>query len=121
MKIIAFDPLTYVDGLMVRWHINFEAGGKPMMIKCLKAAMLCTILVAAVATAASAADPTPPQTQTSPQVATDTGIPYSSTQMPGPKAGGSTWIPSEQYQSAGSGETERGSFYSKKGFGPKTH
>jgi DNA-directed RNA polymerase specialized sigma24 family protein len=29
------------------------------MIKCLEAAMLCAILVAAVATAASAADPTP--------------------------------------------------------------
>ena len=93
------------------------------MIKRLKTAMLCAILVAGAATAAYAADPTPPQTQTQtpPQVATDAGIPYSSTRTPGPQAGGSTWIPSEQYQSAGSGETERGSFYSKKGFGPKTH
>jgi hypothetical protein len=93
------------------------------MIKCLKTAMLCAILVAGVATAAYAADPMPPQTQTQtpPQVATGTRIPYPSTQMPGPQAGPSTWIPSEQYQSAGSGETEQGSYYSKKGFGPKTH
>jgi hypothetical protein len=28
MNIIALDRLTYVDGLMVRWHTNFEAGGK---------------------------------------------------------------------------------------------
>ena len=92
-----------------------------MMIKCLKAAMLCAILVAGAANAAYAADPTPPHTQTPPQVATDTGIPYSSTRTPVPQAGGNTGIPSEQYRSAGSGETEEGSFYSKKGFGPKTH
>jgi hypothetical protein len=91
------------------------------MIKCLKAAMSCTILVAGAAIAAYAADPTPRQTQTPPQVATDTGIPSSSTRMSGPQAGGSTWIPSEQYQSGGFGETEQGSYYSKKGFGPKTH
>jgi hypothetical protein len=121
MNIIALDRPTYVDGLMVRWHTNFEAGGKPTMIKCLKVAMSCSILLAAAGIAAYAADPTPRQTQTPPQVARDTGIPYSSTPTPGPQAGGSTWIPSEQYQSAGSGETEQGSFYSKKGFGPKTH
>ena len=91
------------------------------MIKCLKAAILCAILVASAAIAAYAADPTPRQTQTPQQVAKDTGIPSSSTQTPGPEAGASTWIPSEQYQSAGSGETEQGSYYSKKGFGPKTH
>jgi hypothetical protein len=91
------------------------------MIKCLKAAMSCTILVAGAAIAAYAADPTPRQPQTPPQVATDTNSPSSSTRTPGPQAGGSTWIPSEQYQSAGFGETEQGSFYSKKGFGPKTH
>src|ERR1700720_195180 len=94
---------------MVRWHTNFEAGGKPTMIKCLKVAMSCSILLAAAGIAAYAADPTPRQTQTPPQVARDTGIPYSSTPTPGPQAGGSTWIPSEQYQSAGSGETEQGS------------
>jgi hypothetical protein len=93
------------------------------MIKCLKTAMLCTILMPGAATVAYAADPTPPQTQTQtpPQVATGAGIPYPSTQKPGPQAGGSPWVPSEQYQSAGSGETEQGSYYSKKGFGPKTH
>ena len=32
MNIIALDLLTYVDGLMVRWHTNFEAGGKSTMI-----------------------------------------------------------------------------------------
>ena len=90
------------------------------MIKCLKVAMSCSILLAAAGIAAYAADPTPRQTQTPPQVARDTGIPYSSTPTPGPQAGGSTWIPSEQYQSAGSGETEQGSFYSKKGFGPNS-
>ena len=91
------------------------------MIKCLNTAMLCAILVAGAANAAYAADPTPPQTQTPPQVATDTSIPYSSTRTPVPQAGGNTGIPSEQYRSAGFGETEAGSFYSKKGFGPKTH
>ena len=91
------------------------------MIKCLKAAMLCVILVTAAAIAAYAADPTPRQTQTPPQVAKDTGIPYPSTQMSGPKAGGIARMPSEQDRSAGFGETELGSFYSKKGFGPKTH
>jgi hypothetical protein len=93
------------------------------MIECLKTVMLCAILMAGAATAAYAADPTPPQTQTQtpPQVATDAGIPYPSTQKPGPQTGGSPWVPSEQYQSAGSGETEQGSYYSKKGFGPKTH
>ena len=79
------------------------------MIKCLKVAMSCSILLAAAGIAAYAADPTPRQTQTPPQVARDTGIPYSSTPTPGPQAGGSTWIPSEQYQSAGFGETEQGS------------
>ena len=39
------------------------------MIKCLKAAMLCAILVTAAPIAAYAADPTPRQTQTPPQVA----------------------------------------------------
>ena len=93
------------------------------MIKCLNTVMLCAILVAGAAIAVYAADPTPPQTQTQtpPQVATGNGIPYPSTQMPAPQTGPSTGIPSEQYQSAGSGETEQGSFYSKKGFGPKTH
>ena len=88
------------------------------MIKCLKTAMLCAMLMPGAATLAYAADPTPPQTQTQtpPQVATGAGIPY-----PVPQAGGSPWVPSEQYQSAGSGETEQGSYYSKKGFGPKTH
>ena len=92
------------------------------MIKCLNTVMLCAILVAGAAIAAYAADPTPPQTQTqTPQVATGNGIPHPSTQMPVPQTGPSTGIPSEQYQSAGSGETEQGSYYSKKGFGPKTH
>jgi hypothetical protein len=93
------------------------------MIKCLKTAMLCTILMPGAATVAYAADPTPPQTQTQtpPQVATGNGIPYPSTQMPAPQAGPSTGIPSEQYHSAGNSETEQGSYYSKKGFGPKTH
>ena len=90
------------------------------MIKCLKVAMSCSILLAAAGIAAYGAEPTPPQTQTPPQVATDPGVPYSATRMPGPKAGSSTWIPSEQYQSAGFGRTEGGSFYSKKGFGPPT-
>jgi hypothetical protein len=58
--------------------------------------------------------------ETPPQVATDTGIPNSSTRMLGPKAGGSTWIPSDQCQSAGFGRTEESSFYSKNGFGPPT-
>ena len=91
------------------------------MIKCPKVAMSCAILVAGAAIAAYAADPTPRQTQTPPQIATDTGSSSSSTRTPGPQAGGSTWIPSEQYRSAGFGETEQGNFYSKKGFGPKTH
>jgi len=59
MNIIALDRPTYVDGLMVRWHTNFEAGGKPTMIKCLKVAMSCSILLAAAGIAAYAADPTP--------------------------------------------------------------
>jgi hypothetical protein len=79
--------------------------------------------VAGATIAVYAEDPTPPQTQTQtpPQVATGNGIPYPSTQMPASQAGPSTGTPSEQYQSAGSGETEQGSYYSKKGFGPKTH
>ena len=90
------------------------------MIKCFKPAMLSAILVAAAPVAAYAADPTPPQTQTRPQLATYPGSAYSSTQMPGPKGGGSTWIPSSQSQSAGFGRTEEGRFYTKKGFGPQT-
>jgi len=86
------------------------------MIKNFQAALLYAIPVAAVAFAAYAADPAPPQTQTRPQVATDPGSAYSSTQMPGPKGGGSIWIPSKP--SAGVGRTEEGKFYAKKGFGP---
>ena len=33
-------PSQYVDYLMVHWHTNFEARGKPTMIKCFKASML---------------------------------------------------------------------------------
>lgn len=93
------------------------------MINSLNTVMLCAILVAGAAITGYAADPTPPQTQTQapPQVATGNGVPYPSTQTPAPQAGPSTWTPSEQYQSAGFGETEQGSYYSKKGFGPKTH
>ena len=57
-------PSQYVDYLMVHWHTNFEARGKPTMIKCFKASMLCAIPPAAVATAAYAADPTPLRNQT---------------------------------------------------------
>ncbi len=89
------------------------------MSKSFKTALLYAIPVAAVAFAANAADPTLAQTQTRPQVAADPGLPYSSTQLPGPKGGGSTWIPSGQYQSAGFGRTEEGEFYAKKGFGPQ--
>jgi hypothetical protein len=88
------------------------------MIKYFKAALLSTIPMAAAAIAAYAADPAPRQTQTRPQVATDPGSAYSSTQMPGPKGGGSIWIPSKP--SAGFGRTEEGEFYAKKGFGPPT-
>jgi hypothetical protein len=91
------------------------------MNKSFKTALLYAIPVAAVAFAANAADPTPVQTQTRPQVAADPGLPYSSsTQLRGPKGGGSTWLPSGQYQSAGFGRTEEGGFYTKKGFGPQT-
>jgi hypothetical protein len=91
---------------------------EPTMIKYFKTALLYAIPVAAGAIAAYAADPTPPQTR--PQVAMDPGLPYSSTRIPGPKAEGSTWISSAQYQSAGFGRTEEGEFYAKKGFGPPT-
>jgi hypothetical protein len=90
------------------------------MSKSFKTALLYAIPVAAVAFAANAASPTPAQTQTRPQVAADPGLPYSSTQLPGPKGGGSAWIPSGQYQSAGFGRTGEGEFYAKKGFGPQT-
>ena len=85
------------------------------MIKYFKAALLSSIPVAAVAFTAYAADPTPPQTQTRPQVAADPGSAYSSTQ-PRPNGGGSIWIPSKP--SAGFGRTEDGKFYAKKSFGP---
>ena len=92
------------------------------MIKSFKTALLYAIPVAAVAFAANATEPTLAQTQTRPQVAADPdpGLPYASTQLPGPNGGGSTWIPSGQYQSAGFGRTEEGEFYTKKGFGPQT-
>ena len=87
------------------------------MIKCFEAAMLSAILVvAAAATAADAAAPTPPQTQTRPQLAAYPGSAYSPTEMPDPKDGGSIWISSKP--SAGFGRTEAGEFYAKKGFGP---
>ncbi|HEY2540062.1 MAG TPA: hypothetical protein VGI28_11330 [Stellaceae bacterium] len=86
------------------------------MIKCFKAAMLSAIPVVAAAIAAYAADATPPQAQTRPQLAAYPGSAYSLTQMPGPQDGGSIWIPSKP--SAGFGRTEEGSFYSKKAFGP---
>ena len=88
------------------------------MIKYFKTALLYAIPVAAGAIAAYAADPTPPQTQTRPQIATDPGSAYSSTRMPSAKGGGSIWIPSKP--SAGFGRTEEGEFYAKKGFGPPT-
>ena len=90
------------------------------MMKSFKTALLYAIPLAVVSFAANAADPTPAQTQTRPQLAADPGLPYSSTQLPGPKGGGSAWIPSGQYQSAGLGRTEEGQFYAKKGFGPQT-
>jgi hypothetical protein len=62
--------------------------GEPKMIKYFQAAMLSTTLVAAATIAAYAAEPTPPQTQTRPQLATYPGSAYSLTQLPGPNVGG---------------------------------
>jgi len=84
------------------------------MIKCVKAAMLSAILVAAPV-AAYAADLTPPQTQTPPQLATYPGSANSSTQMPDPIQ---STHPIQSKPSAGFGRTEEGNFYAKKGFGP---
>jgi hypothetical protein len=86
------------------------------MIKYFQAAMLSTTLVAAATIAAYAAEPTPPQTQTRPQLATYPGSAYSLTQLPGPNVGGNISIQSKP--SAAFGRTEGGSFYSRKGFGP---
>jgi len=86
------------------------------MIKNFQAALLYAIPVAAVAFAAYAADPAPPQTQTRPQVATDPGSAYSSTQMPGPKGGGSIWIPSKP--SAGAAGQRKASSTRRKASAP---
>ena len=85
------------------------------MIKCVKAAMLSAILVAAASVAAYAVDLTPPQTQTPPQLATYPGRANSSTQMSDPIQ---STDPIQSKPSAGFGRTEGGNFYAKKGFGP---
>ena len=85
------------------------------MIKCVKAAMLSAILVAAAPVAAYATDPTPPQTQTPPQLATYPGSANSSTQMPDPIQ---STHPIQSNPSADFDRTKEGNFYSKKGFGP---
>ena len=110
--------LEFPKAHFVRRDRSLRLMREPAMTKYFKAALLSAIPVASAAIAAYAADPTPPQTQTRPQVATDPGSAYSSTQMPGPKGGGSIWIPSKP--SAGFGRTEEGEFYAKKGFGPPT-
>jgi hypothetical protein len=94
------------------------------MFKLFKAVILSAILVSPVTFSAKAADPSPPPSQTPPQVATNP-IPYSSTRTPGPKVGPSNWIqpsnpttnpnPTATAPNSGSGSS---AYYSKRGFGP---
>jgi hypothetical protein len=93
----------------------------------IKLAILSGTVMAAAAMAASAADPTSQNPATPPQVATNPGLPYSSARTPGPKVGPSTWIPSPHGSVTSSTaptsgtDSEGGSYYSSKGFGPKPH
>jgi hypothetical protein len=60
-----------------------------------KAMMVSTVALSIVVASAQAADPAygvpTNQTRAAP---TNPSLPYSSTRLPGPKAGGSNWIPS---------------------------
>jgi len=89
-------------------------------MKLLKAAIFSAALVSIVTVAANAADPVPTTPANPPQVATNPGLPYSSTRTPGPKVGPSNWIPSP-YSAAPDSASDTGSHYAGKGFGPKTN
>jgi hypothetical protein len=101
--------------------------GETWLMKMFKSTVLGAALASVAVISAYAADPSP-ATQTQaypPQVATNPGLPYSPTRVPGPKAGPSGWIPSPNSQApavAPNSDTgSEGSYYSGKGFGPKAH
>ena len=98
------------------WPGKFSWSG---LMKLLKAAILSAALVSIVAVAANAADPVP-TTPANPQIATNPGLPYSSTRYPGPKTGPSNWIPSP-YTATPDASTDTGSHDAGKGLGPKTN
>ena len=98
-----------------------EVKGRPTMTKRFKVAMLSPMLVAAATIAAYAA-PTPPQTQSPPQVAANPGIPNVNAGQAGGTNGHWVWVPTSPAPQTASGaagiRTEDGQSYSKKGFGP---
>lgn len=103
-------------------------------MKLLKMAGLSVLLVSTSAIVADAQNQASLPYANPPQAATNPGLPYSYAREPGPKAGPSGWIPPttssdpsvgipsnppQAGASASSGiRNERGSYYSKQGFGP---
>ena len=95
-----------------------------LMMKVFKVVVLNAADVVAVSAIANAAEPGSTTAPYRPQIAVNPGVPYSSTRMPGPKSGPSTWIgpPSSTSPSSTaptSGTESEGSYYSSKAFGPK--
>jgi hypothetical protein len=91
-------------------------------MKFLKAAILSAALATAGAVTAGAAEPASTTPAYPPQVATGPGLPNSSARPPGPKTGPSGWIPgTPSIATPNSGVDTEGSYYSRKGFGPKPH
>jgi hypothetical protein len=91
-------------------------------MKLLRAAALSAVLVSAGTIAAQAAYQAPASPGYPPQTATNPAIPYANAPQPGPMVGSN---PSIQSPQAGAGtfsmtgsQSAKGSFYSRKGFGP---
>jgi hypothetical protein len=92
-------------------------------MKLLNAMILSAVLLCSVVLTAKAADPSSTTSAIPPQVAANPGIPYSSSRMPGPKAGPSNWIPSP-YSAVPAARSNldaptAGSSYSGQTYGPK--
>ena len=90
----------------------------------LKTTTLSAILLSAAAVAASAQDVSVQSPAARPQIAANPGVPASTTRLPGPKVGPSTWISASPSaaQPAPAGTNSggnSGSFYSGQAFGPK--
>jgi hypothetical protein len=115
---------------VMRLNVHSTAGVKEhnqiarsaLIMKSFKVALFGTVAAISVSAMAHAAEPGTPTAPTAsyaypPQVATNPGLPYSSARTSGPKVGPSNWIPSNPATTPNS-ESDSGSYYSKKGFGP---